>query len=126
MPKEFSRTKRVSKLIRRELGTIIAREMDDPRARFVSVTAVEVSKDLRMAKVFVTQLRTEQGAAIDVPSLQKAAGFLRKRLAETLSLKSVPALTFVYDRSIERGVNLSRLIERAVSQAGDHGGNSNH
>lgn len=118
MPKEFSRTQRVSELIRRELALIIDREMDDPRMHFVSVTAVVVSKDLRTAKVFVTQLRSGQGAGIDIRSLQKAAGFLRKRLADTLSLKNIPALTFVHDDSIERGANLSRLIERAVARTG--------
>lgn len=117
MPREFSRMQRVSELIRRELATIMAREMDDPRVRFVSVTAVDVSKDLRTAKVFVTQMDTK-GPAIDMKSLQKAAGFLRKRLADTLSLKNIPALTFVYDNSIERGVNLSRLIEESVTHEG--------
>ncbi|MFZ0487017.1 MAG: 30S ribosome-binding factor RbfA [Arenicellales bacterium] len=119
MPKEFSRTQRVAELIRRELAVIIAREMDDPRMRFVSVTAVQVSKDLRNAKVFVTQMKTDDDSTVDVRSLQKAAGFLRRQLASVLSLKNVPALTFVYDNSIERGVDLSRLIEKAVAGNGD-------
>jgi len=119
MPKEFSRTQRVAELIRRELAVIIAREMDDPRMRFVSVTAVQVSKDLRSAKVFVTQMKTDHDSTIDIRSLQKAAGFLRRQLASVLTLKNVPALTFVYDNSIERGVDLSRLIEQAVAGNGD-------
>jgi ribosome-binding factor A len=119
MPKEFSRTQRVAELIRRELAVIIAREIDDPRMRFVSVTAVQVSKDLRNAKVFVTQMKTDDDSTVDVRSLQKAAGFLRRQLASVLSLKNVPALTFVYDNSIERGVDLSRLIEKAVAGNGD-------
>lgn len=110
---------RVSELIRRELAIIIAREMDDPRVSFVSVTAVDVSRDLRNAKVYVTQIDTAAGAPLDVRTLQKAAGFLRKQLADALSLKSIPALTFVYDNSIERGVDLSRLIERSVAESGD-------
>lgn len=114
MPKEFSRTQRVSELIRRELATAISREMDDPRMRFVSVTAVDVSKDLRTAKVYVTQIDTDRDPAVDVRSLQKAAGFLRKHLAGTLRLKNVPSLTFVYDNSIQRGVELTRLIDRSV------------
>lgn len=119
MPKEFSRTQRVSELIRRELAVIIAREMDDPRVRFVSVTAVDVSRDLHSARVFVTQMNTDHGPAIDIRSLQKAAGFLRKQLAGALSLKHVPALTFVYDDSIKRGADLSRLIDQAVAENGD-------
>lgn len=122
MPKEFSRTQRVSELIRRELATVMAREMDDPRVRFVSVTAVDVSKDLRNAKVYVTHLDTADDPGIDIRSLQKAAGFLRKRLADALDLRTIPALTFVHDDSIERGVRLSRLIERSVAEDG----NSNH
>ncbi len=119
MPKEFSRMQRVSELIRRELAVIIAREMDDPRVSFVSVTAVDVSRDLRNAKVYVTQIDTAADEPLDVRALQKAAGFLRKQLADALSLKSIPALTFVYDNSIERGVDLSRLIERSVAETGD-------
>lgn len=119
MPKEFSRMQRVSELIRRELAVIIAREMDDPRVSFVSVTAVDVSRDLRNAKVYVTQIDAAADEPLDVRALQKAAGFLRKQLADALSLKSIPALTFVYDNSIERGVDLSRLIERSVAETGD-------
>lgn len=122
MPREFSRIQRVSELIRRELGTVIAREMDDPRVRFVSVTAVDVSKDLRTAKVFVTRIDTRDGPDIDISALQKAAGFLRKRLADVLTLKNVPALTFVYDNSIRRGVELSHLIDESVARDG----NSDH
>lgn len=119
MPKEFNRMQRVSELIRRELGTIIAREMDDPRVSFVSVTAVDVSKDLRNAKVYVTQIDTAADASLDVRALQKASGFLRKQLADVLTLKSIPALTFVYDNSIQRGVDLTRLIERSVAETDD-------
>lgn len=119
MAKEFSRMQRVSELIRRELATVIDREMDDPRVRFVSVTKVDVSKDLRTAKVYVTQIDAAAGATLDMGSLQKASGFLRKRLADTLTLKSIPALTFIYDNSIERGVRLTRLIEQAAAESGD-------
>lgn len=119
MPKEFNRAQRVAELIRRELAFIISREMDDPRVRFVSVTAVDVSRDLRNARVFVTQMNTDHGPAVDIRALQKAAGFLRKQLAGHLTIKHVPALTFAYDDSIERGVDLTRLIDRAVAGTED-------
>jgi ribosome-binding factor A len=118
MPREFNRMQRVSELIRRELAAVIAREMDDPRVRFVSITAVDVSRDLRNAKVYVTQIDTAADQPLDMRSLKKAAGFLRKRLADNLPLKKIPALDFVYDNSIERGVDLSRLIERSVAENG--------
>lgn len=119
MPREFSRTQRVSELIRRELGHVIAREMDDPRVQFVSVTAVDVSKDLRNARVYVTQIDAAAGAALDISALQNAAGFLRKQLATALRLRTIPALRFVYDNSIERGVKLSRLIDETVADESD-------
>jgi len=119
MPREFSRTQRVSELIRRELGHVIAREMDDPRVRFVSVTAVDVSKDLRNARVYVTQIDAAAGAELDMDALRKASGFLRKQLAAALSLRVIPALSFIYDNSIERGVRLSRLIDETVTDDGD-------
>ena len=119
MPREFSRTQRVSELIRRELAGIITREMDDPRVRFLSITAVDVSKVLRNAKVYVTQIKTDSAHEIDVKSLQKAAGFLRRQLARVVGLKTVPSLRFVYDSSIERGVELSQLIDRAVTAPDD-------
>lgn len=96
--------------------------MDDPRVRFVSVTAVNVSKDLRTAKVHVTRIQTGSDPGLDIGVLQKAAGFLRKRLADTLSLRNVPALNFVYDNSIERGVRLSRLIDSTGAEREDSGG----
>lgn len=120
MPREFNRTQRVSELIRRELGHVIAREMDDPRVEFVSVTAVDVSKDLKNARVYVTQIDTAAGTPLDVKALQNAAGFLRKQLAAALSLRTIPALSFVYDNSIERGVRLSRLIDETVADESDN------
>lgn len=113
MPKEFSRIQRVAELIRRELASVISDEMDDPRARFVSITAVDVSKDLRHAKVYVTQINITDKPN-DVEFLQRAAGFLRKRIGQNLNLKNIPALNFIYDFSVERGADLSKLIEQNI------------
>ena len=83
MPKEFSRTRRVAELVHRELATLIAQEIKDPRIRTATVTAVEISPDLRSAKVYVTQYGADEAHAekLLVP-LRRAAGFLRRRLGE--------------------------------------------
>ncbi|MDJ0957727.1 MAG: 30S ribosome-binding factor RbfA [Arenicellales bacterium] len=108
MPKEFSRTRRVSELIRRELANIIATRLGDPRLNMVTITAVDVSKDLKYANVFITQLNN--GDAV-LKTLNKASGFLRKELSSRVNMKVSPSLRFSYDHSVERGMALSRLIE---------------
>jgi ribosome-binding factor A len=121
MPKEFSRTRRVAELLQRELSTVIARELGDPRVGMVTVTAVEVSKDYAHATVYVTRLgsgSSEQNET--VTALNRASGFLRHALSERLDLRSTPRLHFKYDTSIERGEELSRLIDRAASNSGEN------
>lgn len=117
MPKEYSRTRRVAELVHRELATLIAQEVKDPRIRELTVTAVDVSPDLRQAKVFVTKLGIqEQQAETVLAPLRRAAGFLRRRLGEHVELKRVPALQFFYDSSVERGIALSRKIDETVAR----------
>lgn len=108
MPKEYSRARRVSELVRRELADIMLTRLSDPRLHMVTITAVEVSKDLRHAKVFVTQL--EQGEAV-LKVLSNASRFLNRELGSRLSMKVCPELSFEYDHSVERGTALSKLIE---------------
>jgi ribosome-binding factor A len=108
MPKEFSRTQRVSEVIRRELADIIATRTSDPRMSLVSITGVEVSRDLKHAKIYVTQLGDDCRA---VEALTHAAGYLRRELSGRLTMKASPTLRFIYDHSVQRGVALSKLID---------------
>ena len=108
MPREFSRTKRVSEVIRRELANIISTRLSDPRVHLVSITAVDVSKDMKHAKVFITQMG-EECEALD--ALTHAAGYLRRELGSRLAMKATPDLRFVYDHSVKRGMELSNLID---------------
>lgn len=115
MPKEYSRTRRVAELVHRELAILIAQEVKDPRIRDLTVTAVDISPDLRQAKVFVTKLGVQEKHAEDILApLRRAAGFLRGRLGEHVELKRVPALHFFYDSSIERGLELAQKIDETV------------
>jgi ribosome-binding factor A len=116
MPKEYSRTQRVSELIRRELADIISTRTSDPRLSLVSITAVDISKDLKSAKVYVTQLGDNSQALV---ALENASRFLRRELSSRLSMKASPSLSFTYDHSVERGVALSRLIEEVNKNVPD-------
>lgn len=112
MPKDFTRSDRVQQQMQRELADLIRTEMKDPRVGFVTLTDVEVTRDMSHAKVFYTLLTGEETETQKV--LTRSAGFLRSELARRIKLFKVPELHFVYDSSVERGVNLDRLIDEAV------------
>ena len=117
MPRDFSRAARIADQIQRDLSELIRLELKDPRVGLVTLTGVEMSRDLSHAKVYVTSLAGPEASEKSVQALQHAAGFLRTQLAQTLKLRSIPQLHFVYDASIDRGARLSRLIDEAVSGA---------
>lgn len=120
--KDFSRTERVADFLRRELGSLIQREIRDPRVGMVSVTDAEVSRDLSRARVFVTVLGAESAddAAPAIDALNGAAGFLRSQVARINSARTTPALRFEFDSSISRGQHLSGLIDRAIAEDRSH------
>ena len=119
MPKEYSRTQRIGDQMQRELAQLIQREIKDPRLGLVTITAVDVSRDLSHAKVFVTVMgleETPENINQTLRVLKDAAGFLRMMLGKAMQLRTVPQLNFNYDASVRRGAELSALIERAVAQ----------
>ena len=122
MAKEYSRTQRVADQMQRELAQLIHRDVRDPRIGMVTLTAVEVSRDLAHAKVFLTLMgeATEEDISQNLSALKDAAGFLRVQLGRSMKLRSVPQLHFHYDESVRRGVPLSSLIERAVEEDRQH------
>jgi len=122
MAKEYSRTQRVADQMQRELALLIQREVRDPRLGMVTVTAVDVSRDLAHAKVFFTLLGedSDEDVALNREILNEAAGFLRMQLGRVMKLRAIPQLHFHYDESIRRGVHLSSLIDRAVAEDRQH------
>ena len=116
MPREFNRTRRVAEQLQRELAQLIRDEVKDPRLGMVTVVDVEVSRDLSHAKVFVTLLAGDEEARMtSVAILNDAAGMLRRFLGRRLRLRTIPQLHFHYDQSIEKGAELSALIDAAVA-----------
>lgn len=116
MPKEFSRAERVSDAIQRELAQVIRNEIRDPRVGMVSVNAVQVSKDLSNAKVFVTFVDNPKSVepVERVGVLNKAAGFLRTAISHEIRMRSVPQLRFHFDETVYRALEISDLIDQAI------------
>ena len=106
------RTERVAEQLRAELSRLLREEATDPRIRLVTLTQVDVSPDLRNARVYWSTLATddEEGAEPVQEGLESAASFLRRGLARALPLKRVPALDFRYDPSIVRGAETLALL----------------
>lgn len=115
MPRDFPRTRRIGEQMQRELASLIRDQVKDPRLGMVTVSAVEVSRDLAHAKVFITVLGEDKVKRESLQVLIKAAGFLRHELGQRMIVRSVPQLKFVYDESIERGSRMSALIDQAVA-----------
>ncbi len=122
MAKEYSRTQRIGDQMQRELAQLIRREVKDPRVGLVTITAVDVSRDVGHAKVYITVMGEDSAEDIkqSIKVLNSAAGFLRMQLAKEMKLRSVPQLHFHYDESVSRGAHLSALIERAVAEDNLH------
>lgn len=115
MPKEFPRTRRVGEQIRRELAQLIRDEIRDPRMVMVSITEVEVTRDLSYAKVYVTILSDPSERTAMVEGLNQAAPMLRYELGRRMHIRTVPRLHFIYDEVVEQGARLSSLISAAVA-----------
>jgi ribosome-binding factor A len=114
MARDFPRTKRIEEQLLRSLAEILRREVKDPRVGPVTLTAVEVSKDLSHAKVFFLPFDQSRDAAGVREGLAAAAGFLRHELRGAMKLRHIPELRFLADETIDRAVALTSLIQQAV------------
>lgn len=116
MPKEYSRSQRVVEQIRRELAELIRLEVKDPRVGFITLTDVEITPDYAHAKVFFTSMTGEESVPEILQGLRRASGFLRRELGRRVRIHTIPELHFHYDRSVEQGSRLSRLIDETVRE----------
>ena len=121
MPREFTRAERVSDAVQQELAVLIRDEVRDPRVGMVSVTDLDVSRDLAYAKIHVTFIgdHTQKEINEAMAALNGASGYLRKLLAASIKLRITPKLTFLFDESGRRGQHLSALIDYAISTQSD-------
>jgi ribosome-binding factor A len=105
------RMRRVDEAVRAVLSDVIALDLKDPRIGFVTVTGVKTSPDLRHARVYVSVLGDAPEREASLEGLRSAHGFLQRRVASELTLKHTPALTFVYDESVDRGMRITELLD---------------
>lgn len=112
----FKRTDRVNALLQQELQRLIQGEMTDPRVGFATVTEVEVTPDLRHARVFVSVLAGSEEAQTALSALSDARAFLRHQLAGRTDLRYVPELSFKLDTSMEQASRIDELLREAKGE----------
>ena len=121
MAREYSRSQRVGDFLQQELAQLIQRELRDPRVELVSVTGVDVSRDLSHAKVFFTQLGVDNidTAKPTAETLNKAAGFLRSQLARSATMRTVPRhCIFGLTKALAAAVTWKHLLLDATADRG--------
>ena len=116
MRKNSMKNLRVNEEVQHELSTII-RELKDPRiAMMTTVTEVIVATDLKTCKAYISVLGDEKAKKDTMDGLKSAAGYIRRELAHSLNMRNTPEITFKLDSSIERGVEMSRLIDEVMQK----------
>ncbi|QIM63109.1 ribosome-binding factor A [Pasteurellaceae bacterium Orientalotternb1] len=116
MAREFSRADRVAQELQKEIAVILQREVKDPRIGMVTVSDVEISRDLAYAKVFVTFLFDSDPEAVKagLQGLEKATPYIRSLLGKAMRLRIVPELKFMYDQSLVEGMRMSNLVTQTI------------
>lgn len=116
MAKSFSRTQRVSHELQKEVAIILQREIKDPRLGMVTVSEVELSRDLSYAKIFVTFLYDSEPDVVTqgLKVLNDATGYIRSLLGKAMQLRIVPEIKFVYDDSLVEGMRMSNLVTEVI------------
>jgi ribosome-binding factor A len=110
------RLARVSEAIREVAANAILFEIKDPRVKNVTVTRAEVSADLQHAKVYVSVMGSEKEQQLTMHGLQSAAGFIQTKVADRLTTRFVPHITFVFDEGVKKSIEIARLIREENEQ----------
>ena len=116
----MERIKKVNQQVKREIGRIIQRELGDPRLQFVTITEVDVSRDLRNAKIRFSVLGEESQAQAALKGLEGAKGMIRKLLGKSVNLRYTPDLFFIYDQSIEMSVRIEETLKEIHDEHEKH------
>lgn len=112
---ERSRPSRLGEVFKKEISDIIKKDLKDPRIGFVTITAVEISPDLKCATVFLSVLGDQKERERSLRGLKNARGHIRSELGKRVRLKFLPELVFEIDKSIEEGMRISELIKHLHS-----------
>ena len=115
--RNYRREDQLSGAITRELSDLMRTRMKDPRIGFASITGVELSHDLRYAKVFVSVMGSPEEQRETMRGLESANGFLRRELAQRLTIRHVPEISFRLDESIARGARVLDLLKQVEQES---------
>ena len=116
MRKNSIKNTRINAEVQKELANLIRGEIKDPRiAPMTCVTDVEVAPDLKTCKVYVSVVGDDEARRQTMEGLERAEGFLRHQLAETLNLRNTPTLRFIPDTSTEYGMAMSAKIDEVMA-----------
>lgn len=105
------RTVQVGGLLQREISELLVRKIKDPRLDMVTITGVEVSPDLKLARVYFSRFGNSEELRQGLEGLQSAVGFIKRELGQRLKLRHVPDLEFVHDTSFEYGDRIETLLK---------------
>ncbi len=119
MPRDYPRKLRVAAELQRVLNALLSSEVKDPRLAGVTISAVDLSGDIGVAKVAFSTLRPDEDPVPAATALKKAGGFLRSRAGQLLGMRRVPELHFRQDQSARQGIELTRLIDEVVAKDRD-------
>lgn len=111
----YNRSERVAEEIRKEVATMLFGEIHDPRIGFVTITKVQVSKDLRHAKVYFSILGSDEEKEKTMEGLQSSSGYMRRETGKRLKLRYFPELTFKFDDSLEYASRIEKIIKEIKS-----------
>ncbi|MGP8080085.1 MAG: 30S ribosome-binding factor RbfA [Dehalococcoidales bacterium] len=111
------RVERLNSLLRQEISDLVQRYVKDPRlGTFISITAVEISKDMRYAKVFVSRYGTDIEKADTLKALESASGYIRHELGERLKTRRIPELSFRLDNTMEKAAKVLKIINEISAE----------
>jgi ribosome-binding factor A len=111
------RQQRVNHLLQQEVSKILEFELEDPRLQGVTVSAVEISPDLKHARIFIVSSGDAEQESEIRHGLQSATPFLRRELGQRIQLRAVPEIHFAFDHSIERGARIERLLREVLDES---------
>lgn len=109
---------RIGEELKKEISDILQNDIKDPDLGFVSIVLVDVSRDLRVAKVYYSVMGSEEEIEKTKQAVKRAAGFVRHEIAGRLSLRYAPELVFNYDNSIEHGIRISKILNDEIKKQG--------
>ena len=116
----MERIDRVNRQVKRELGRIIQQELSDPRLQFVTITEVDVSRDLRNARIRFSVLGEKDRVQAAQKGLEGARGMIRKLLGQSMSIRHTPELFFIYDQSVEMSVRIEETLKEINNENEEH------